>query len=250
MRNFWKRTNRGLILAGVLIAGTACYVGFDYLRFTNGKKDMEKLLEDYCKELSASVVLPKDKADYSYTLSDEEKKAYSTLIQDTVRKYWSEPKDINTDDYFVKSDILTFCADAAAGNSVGKIYEYNINASNLKFKKNGSGAALFSMNVSYKVMSTGSCFIPTLSNSYYVTVQSSQSAIDFPYDSDEIMTKDTDAVDDKENNSDEYKGDLSSTATIPVDGELIYVDGAWKINYINYSYLGDDFNTVPVKGGN
>lgn len=261
MRNFWKRANRGLILGGVLVLGTAAYVGIDYFRFSHGKETMEQVLKNYTADLSKAAITPESQAIYEYQKTDAEKEAAYKALGDVIRTYWTDTHDSNADYHYQKSDLLMNMHDIAYSTELpGYVTGYTANISKVKFTKNGPGAASFSMNLDMVIDTYGPCYFPTLGSyegSYYYN--KTNGADDEKYTdlyTDEAISLGTDsAKDDEKENDDDltyYEGALRTTASLTYYGELLYEDGTWKISWLDCDWDGGIYpiQTTPQEGGN
>lgn len=247
MRNFWKRANRGLLLGGVLLLGTVCYVGIDYFRFSHGKDDMEQVLRSYVTDLAGAAVTPESQAAYNHQKAEAEKEAVYKALGDVIRAYWTDAHDSSDGYYIFKSDVLSSMHEVAYSTDLpGYVSSYTANISNIKFRKNGPGAASFSMSAEYVVETYGSCCFPTLEAYNYSLYDAAQKT-----DGNEFTDTDEDDIDTAEDNFSYYEGTLRSTGTIYYYGELLYENGSWRISWMNSAYDSPSpFETVPQEGGN
>jgi hypothetical protein len=242
MRNFWKRTNRGLLLGGVLILGTGIYVGMDYYRFNHSKDDMEQTIRSYASNLAKLAITPDSQAVYGYQLTDAEKDTQYSALEQLIRSYWTDTYD-NSEDYYIRRSDLLLTMHALVYNDypsemAGYITDYTVNISKLKLTKNGPNAALFNMTMDVLVDSYGYTAYPALDGMNFIDSIGSVVSTD-SWDDDE---------DDEASEDDTYyDGALRTTASITYTGELLYEDGAWKISWMND--YGNSFQTESVKGG-
>ncbi len=256
MRNFWKRTNRGLLLGGVLVLGTSIYVAIDYGRFSNGREDMQKVLSDYAQALAQASVAPDSQAQYGYEKTSAEQDALYNTLSEIVKEYWTDSFDSQYDYYPRKADMLGSVRYLAYEDDMpGYITSYNCNISQLELKKNGPGAAAFTMATEIVIDSYGCCSFPMLDTRWDIYYEEGAFSGDMTDDMifEDMTPSDTEIKDTEEGADDEltyYEGGLRTTGAIAYSGELLYEDGQWKISWIDSQLDSPNpFTSVPREGG-
>lgn len=240
MNKFWKRANRGLILGGVLILGVVVYEIIDYSRFVNGQDEMESVLSGYITDLGNASIATGDLAEYGHEKTEEEKAALYQKLSSVIKTYWTDTHEDSYNTY--KKDLLLSVYEVAYDTDYpGYVTDYSFNLSQLSFSKNGPNAALFSVEMQLVVDTYGSCMFATptdYDSSYYSS--SSDTEDDLYEDYVEIIVDDDDDTDDDSDESEiaYYEGNLRTTGTVTLFGELLYEDGGWKISYIDSDYSG------------
>ncbi len=88
---FWKKqlkkTNRGLVLALILIIGVAIFTIVDNINFKEEKPEIEQVITDYVNEMGNFAVTPVEFLGKE-EISDEEFKPYQDRWNEYINKYW------------------------------------------------------------------------------------------------------------------------------------------------------------------
>lgn len=242
MKRFSGTLNRGLVLGAVLALGTTAYVAVDYMRFSNGKPEMEATLKGYADAMAKASVYPAKQQTFGYELSDEESKSYLEGLCNAVRSYWTESEssesvlDIFTS--YTSENVIFFLnlytTDSFYSTLPGKITGLGVELSKITLKKNGPGSATYEADVKMQIESSGTSVIYMLNG--------------FPTELNTI-TEDSYLLENSSGDEYVYNGSLISTYSCEISGELTYVDGEWKISTLS-QYNDEEFTSVYSKGEN
>lgn len=143
---FWKKqlkkTNRGLVLALILILGVAIFTIVDNINFKKEKPEIEQVITDYIDEMETFAVTPQEFLGKE-EISDEEFKPYQEKWNEYVNKYWVYKKR-NPDSiywYTLMSDIKDMYSSLKYRNENEQVISCSYDARNIKITKAGPNCA-------------------------------------------------------------------------------------------------------------
>lgn len=85
----WKRTNRGLWLAGIAILIVAISVMIDNYQFKNEKDDIVNVVQNFTNEVEEALISPKDIIDKKASWDEAGIEAEKESINEAYKKYWT-----------------------------------------------------------------------------------------------------------------------------------------------------------------
>lgn len=133
-----KNINRGLVLAAILIVGTAGYEVYSNIKFKEAKPKLENLTKEFSADIAKACVGE----------ATEVKKNWKTILD----KYFTVADQSVTDFGFTKSNYSEVINNITKDNPYGKVTSAAVNLKNLKISKYGSGAtANFNVDYYYEI---------------------------------------------------------------------------------------------------
>lgn len=136
MKRFWKRVNRGLVLAAVILVGLVIFIQIDQYQFKSAKPEIEQMTREYLsrvKEINQ--------------LEPNERMKQTRLL---LEEYWRDSNGLIMGE--VKSGMEQYL-DFIENEDFEKLEEYADRINGIEVKKSGPGAA--SVNVNYEVTLKG-----------------------------------------------------------------------------------------------
>lgn len=225
MKKMLKKTNRGLLLSGIVLVVLVVYISYDYISFNSQKEKIRSMITNYYNEayeINTSFT----------TFSDSEKKDAQNLIE----KYWCEGSNTlfepttksimlkNIDELFSKSSQNSSITDAKTS------------VKSMKIQKSGTGYA--SVTAAFSTSVSGLYYSLFLTPSSCNILSENDHSIDF-YDENYFGTNNIEDDYSEAEMSQSYK---DKSVTLVYDFEVTIqvkkeADG-WKILAI-YGYVTD-----------
>lgn len=137
MKRFWKRVNRGLVLAAVILAGLIIFIQIDQYQFKSAKPEIEQMTREYLARVSENNKL------------EPEKRMEQTRL--LLAEYW---KDSRANGMGVPKQTMENYLAAMEHTDFEKLEDYVDRIESVEVKKSGPRAA--SVTVEYEVTLKGS----------------------------------------------------------------------------------------------
>lgn len=149
---FWKKqlkkTNRGLVLALILIIGVAIFTIVDNINFKEEKPEIEQLIFEYVKGIGEFAVTPEELVKKE-NISEEEFKPYLKKWNDFINQYWVYKKR-NTDSLYweyLMSDMKDSYSTLRYKSKGEQVVSCTYETKNMQIKKAGPNCATASFTV-------------------------------------------------------------------------------------------------------
>lgn len=146
---FWKKqfkkTNRGLVLALVLIIGVAIFTIVDNINFKEEKSEIEQVVTNYINEMGNFAVTPEELIGKG-EISDEEFKPYQDKWNEYINKYWVYKKR-NPDSLYwdtLMSDAKDIYSSLQYVSKTQQVISCSYDARNIQISKAGPNCATVS----------------------------------------------------------------------------------------------------------
>lgn len=137
MKRFFKRVNRGLVLAAVILVGLVIFIQIDQYQFKSSKPEIEQMTREYLEKVKENNQLePKERMEKTRLLLTE---------------YWEES---NANTLGVPKRTMENYLDSIQENDYAKLDGYADRINSIEVKKGGPRAA--SVSVDYEVTLSGS----------------------------------------------------------------------------------------------
>lgn len=211
LKKVWKRANRGVLLAGILIVILACYVTVDKITFSSEKPEINQLMENYIEEYLATLVSSEQVVQKNGVWDDAARKEKKDAQTSVVSKYWTSTyySSGRWNYQLDKSSILdsiNAVHDEFLKTQTGYISNIEHLISQVKINKNGPSAAYYTCTLKMTMTSTGNIDFAFLNGS---TLNSDQS----------YYGETTDTMQEQ-----------STTFEFNLEVELLREQGEWKIS--------------------
>ena len=149
---FWKRqlkkSNRGLILALILIIGVTIYTLIDNNSFKKEKPEIEELISSYIKEMGDYAVTPEE---FTKTteISDKEFKPYQDEYNKFINNYWVYKKRNPNSLYWecLMTDAKDMYSDLMNNTKENHVISAVYDARDIKIRKAGPNCATATFKV-------------------------------------------------------------------------------------------------------
>lgn len=157
MKSFFKRVNRGLILAAVLLIGFIIFVIGDTISFKKCKPEIENAVIEYTDSLAECAV----------TAESEEE--FSKKTEDMLSKYWCSDKISAEKDFFYLMNLGNMRYQLKnIGNemysqtqNIGEVTKWEATPYSFQIKKAGTGVASVSFSCDITAEFTGDPYLIT-----------------------------------------------------------------------------------------
>ena len=223
-----RRINRGLVLGGILLAGTVGYVIYQNVQFNTYKSDINAVVESYISDAcEASVEM-------------NEVKSNQPAI-DVVNKYWSSggQSEVYSTAMDTKSDILSYLSGDYEGSGHFESIDYYIADSDIQIQKYGGDGAYVTLTYTVNMVFSSNPYFFNFECDNLITLN------DEYYDGAVVITFDEDEDENEESDDEQlYKIDITfyqENLVLELD------DGEWKIvNSIGYGWWSDNYEAVDA----
>lgn len=160
LKKVWKKANRGVLLAGILIVILACYVTVDKITFNSEKPEINQLMENYIEEYLTTLVSSEQVIQNNGVWDDAARKAQKETQTSVVSKYWtstfySSGRWSYQLDKSSIVDSIQLVHDDLLKNQTGFISNIEHLISKVKINKNGPNAAYYTCTLKMTMTSTG-----------------------------------------------------------------------------------------------
>lgn len=213
MKKFFRRVNRGLLLAAILVIALLIYLGVDQAIFNSEKSEISTVVQNYVEavnEFSVSQHLKEDPDGAARQLEE-------ILEESFCNKGGTGTRSSNS----TRGSILREFLLMADEDAQGYVTESNYNISELKVSKNGPGAALVQFSITYNLK------VMEQKDTPFWAV--------FPWGTQFIHSE---IYEDVQAEEDQTLREASVSVPRSVSFELFYRDGEWRISNIGGAYSG------------
>lgn len=161
-KNQFKKTNRGLVLALILIIGVAIFTIVDNINFKEEKPEIEQTITGFVEGMGSFAVTPQEFIDKE-EISDKEFKPYQTKWNEFVNKYWVY-KERNPDSIYwenLMSDIKNMYSSLQHKTKDEQVVSCSYEARNIRISKAGPNCATATFSVYIVAETKGDALILT-----------------------------------------------------------------------------------------
>lgn len=170
MKSFFKRVNRGLILAAVVLIGFIIFVISDTISFKKCKPEIENAVAEYTDSLAECAV----------TAASEEE--FSKKTEDMLAKHWCSDKISEGNGLFYMTNLSDMRNELkTVGNetysqtqNIGNVTKWEARPYSFQIKKSGTGVAMVDFSCDITAEFTG--------DPYLITPSEIMKVSDFLYD--------------------------------------------------------------------
>lgn len=144
MKRFWKRVNRGLVLAAVILVGLVIFIQIDQYQFKSSKPEIEQMTREYLERVRENNQL--------------EPKARMEQTRLLLTEYWKDSGNVMNG---VSKRNMESYLDYVQNGEFEQLDDYADRINDIEISKSGPRAA--SVSVSYEVTLEGSSQVSSYS---------------------------------------------------------------------------------------
>lgn len=160
LKTLWKKANRGVLLAIVLILVLCCYIVIDKLTFSNEKPEIDETMQTYLTTYLDALTVSEDFITAGGTWDASSIAKQRETLSEIIKTYWTDTFYQSNNGWYSqidKGEFLETLQSTYSDSLLNQGYITNIDnmISNVRITKNGPGAAIYTCTLKFTTTTQG-----------------------------------------------------------------------------------------------